>query len=159
MIRIVTLTDTDRQWVRQFLRERWAGPEIVTRGVVHDASQLPGFVAWQGTERVGLVTYRIAAGECELVTLDALVQWRGIGTLLQAEVEKVAWTIGCHRIWLITTNDNMDALRFYQRRGYRLVAVYPDALVESRKLKSKIPEIGLYGIPLRDEIELEKRLG
>jgi Acetyltransferase (GNAT) family len=62
---------------------------------------------------------------------------------------------GCRRVWLITTNDNLRALRFYQRRGFRLVAVHPDALARSRELKPSIPEIGLDGIPLRDELELE----
>ena len=65
---------------------------------------------------------------------------------------------GCGRVWLITTNDNLRALRFYQRRGFRLVAVHPDALERSRELKPSIPEIGLDGIPLRDELELELTL-
>ena len=62
---------------------------------------------------------------------------------------------GAKRLWLVTTNDNLDALRFYQRRGWRLSAVYPGSVVESRKIKPSIPEIGAYGIPIRDEIELE----
>lgn len=62
------------------------------------------------------------------------------------------------RLWLITTNDNMEALRFYQKRGFILSALYPNALEESRKLKPEIPEVGLEGIPLRDEIELEFKL-
>ncbi|MBK9123270.1 MAG: GNAT family N-acetyltransferase, partial [Chloroflexi bacterium] len=65
---------------------------------------------------------------------------------------------GIHRLWLITTNDNLDALRFYQKRGWHLVAVHRDALNESRRLKPQIPIIGMDGIPLRDEIELEMTL-
>lgn len=58
----------------------------------------------------------------------------------------------------MTTNDNLDALRFYQRRGWRLVAVHPDPLEESRRLKPSIPTVGLFGIPRRDELELEAGL-
>jgi hypothetical protein len=58
-------------------------------------------------------------------------------------------------VWLVTTNDNLDALRFYQRRGLRLVAVHAGAVDEARRLKPEIARVGEYGIPIRDEIELE----
>jgi N-acetylglutamate synthase-like GNAT family acetyltransferase len=61
----------------------------------------------------------------------------------------------CGRVFLITTNDNMQALRFYQKRGFELVAVHRGAVNESRKIKPSISLIGNDGIPLRDEIELE----
>jgi Acetyltransferase (GNAT) family len=65
---------------------------------------------------------------------------------------------GCTRLWVITTNDNVDALRFYQRRGFCLVRVHRGAVDRSRAtLKPEIPAAGAYGIPLRDEIELEKQ--
>jgi hypothetical protein len=52
----------------------------------------------------------------------------------------------------------MNALRFYQKRGFVLVAVHRNALEQSRKLKPEIPLIGDDEIPLRDEIELEMML-
>jgi hypothetical protein len=61
-------------------------------------------------------------------------------------------------VWLITSNDNLNALRFYQRRGYRLAAVHRDAIVLARQIKPEIPLVGDFGIPLTDEIELEKLL-
>ena len=65
---------------------------------------------------------------------------------------------GCARLWVITTNDITDALRFYQRRGFCLVAMHRGAVDRSRaRLKPEIPAVGAYGIPLRDEIELEKQ--
>ena len=67
---------------------------------------------------------------------------------------------GARRLWLITTNDNVDALRFYQRRGFRLVRVHAGAVDRSRAaLKPGIPEAGDHGIPLRDELELEMTTG
>jgi ribosomal protein S18 acetylase RimI-like enzyme len=68
--------------------------------------------------------------------------------------ESKALQAGCSRLWLITTNDNLIALKFYQKRGFQLIAVHPDALAESRKIKPSIPQFGMHGIPLRDEIEL-----
>jgi len=82
----------------------------------------------------------------------------GIGTALLESVCCEAQSRGCRRVWLITTNDNIDAIQFYQRRGSVLKAVYPDAIAESRKLKPQISLIGEHGIPIRDEIEFERIL-
>jgi GNAT superfamily N-acetyltransferase len=91
--------------------------------------------------------------QCEILTLHADEQWRGAGTALI----EAAGQQGCTRLWVITTNDNVDALRFYQRRGFCLAAVHRGAVDRSRALlKPEIPVAGAYGIPLRDEIELEK---
>jgi ribosomal protein S18 acetylase RimI-like enzyme len=103
----------------------------------------------------GLVTYHIAGNGCEIVTLDSLRPSLGIGTTLIESVKAAAGAAGCRRLWLITTNDNLHALGFYQKRGFRLAAVHPGAVNESRKLKPEIPLIGNDGIPIRDEIELE----
>jgi ribosomal protein S18 acetylase RimI-like enzyme len=100
------------------------------------------------------VTYSVEGDSCELVTLDSLAEGAGVGSaLLEASVE-AARAGGCRRLWLITTNDNLPALRFYQKWGFRLVAVHRDALAESRRLKPSIPLVGREGISLRDELEL-----
>jgi ribosomal protein S18 acetylase RimI-like enzyme len=149
------LSKDDRDWVAGFLEERWGSPEIVTRGRLHRADELPGFAAVADDRPVGLVTYRVEGGECEIVSLYSVVEGAGIGTALVDAVKTLAVYVPCKRLWLVTMNDNVAALRFFQKRGYRLVAVYRDALDESRKLKPEIPLIGRDGIPLRDEIELE----
>ncbi len=145
----------DRAPITAFLREAWAGPAVVTRGRVHQADELPGFVAeWEG-EPVGLATYRIEADQCEIITFNSMEEDQGIGTALLAAVKNAARAAGCQRLWLITTNDNTAALRFYQKRGLRIAALHRDAIKESRRLKPRIPLVGNDGIPLRDEIELE----
>jgi GNAT superfamily N-acetyltransferase len=111
-----------------------------------------------GDEIVGLATFRLEGDECELVSLDALAQWRGIGSALLAAVAEEATARGSRRLWLITTNDNIDAIRFYLRRGLRLVAVHLAAIDEARKLKPSIPLVGENGIPIHDELEFELRL-
>jgi DNA-3-methyladenine glycosylase I len=152
------LWEADRQWARRLLEQRWHSARIVTRGRVHQADELPAFVADGLVGRVGLVTYRLEDDQCEIVSLDSLAEGQGIGTALLAAVEQAARSASCRRLWLITTNDNLPALRFYQKRGFGLVAVHRNALDLSRRLKPEIPETGRDGIPLRDEIELEKDL-
>src|SRR5581483_12505812 len=128
---------------------------IVSRGTFYTADALPGFVAIEQGERVCLITYHIQGNECEIISLDSTRPGQGIGTALIEAVRQEAQRTGCRRLWLITTNDNLNALRFYQRRGFVLVAVHRNAIELSRKLKPQIPLIGEHGIPIRDEIELE----
>ena len=119
---------------------------------------LPALIAEIDGERVGLLTYNINNDELEIITLNALVERKGIGTALLEEVEMLAKERNCERIWLITTNDNVDALRFYQKRDYEITSVHRYAIDESRKIKPQLPFVGKYGIPIRDEIEMEKKL-
>jgi len=156
--KILEITSEDRTWIAQMLTEHWGSEQVISRGQIHDASKLPGFIVLYHKSPVGLVTYRLARDECELVTLDSWQENIGVGTILIEAVKQAALKAGCSRLWLITTNDNLRALGFYQKRGFHLVAVRPNALAESRKIKPSIPEIGMHGIPLRDEIELEIQL-
>lgn len=153
-----TLTREDLPRLRQFWIEHWAGEEMISRGRVYRPEQLEGIVIEEGGEWLGLLTFFIDGDECEVTSLDSLREGQGIGSKLLEKVIEEARTRGCRRLFLITTNDNLNALGFYQKRGLRIVAVYPGAVNESRKRKPGIPLVGMNGIPLRDEIELEIRL-
>jgi ribosomal protein S18 acetylase RimI-like enzyme len=155
MVDIRPITEADSRWAIDLIAERWGSKEVVSKGVLHDVEHLPGLIAWKDNDRVGLLTYSIDVNVIEVVTLDSLVRNVGIGTALISHVKKLAAQLRCERIWLITTNDNIEALRFYQKRGFQLKAVHQNAIEHSRSLKGEIPEIGLYGIPIRDELELE----
>ena len=152
---IRSVNEEDRAWIEQTLVEHWGATRVVSRGQVHQAELLPGFLALDGRFRVGLVKYHIVGDQCEIVCLRSLREGMFIGSKLLDCVKEVARAAGCRRMWLITTNDNMPALGFYQKRGWRLAAVYRGALEESRRLKPELPLVGLDGIPLCDEIELE----
>ena len=148
----------DRNWVADFLDKHWGSTKVVSRGQAYYAHLLPGFVAVKDGENIGLATYRVEGDECELMTLNSTIKDIGVGTALVEQVKETISEMGCKRLWLITTNDNMNALRFYQKRGFVLVAVYPNALQEARKLKPQIPLTGLDGIRLLSELELEMLL-
>jgi GNAT superfamily N-acetyltransferase len=152
------LHERERAWVDERVSESWGAPTVVTRGRVFKASDLPGFVAEEGGEPLGLATYRIEQDACELVTIESLREGVGVGSALVDAVADAARAAGCRRLWFITTNDNMPMLRFSQKRGFSLVAVHRNALEESRKLKPEISLLGMDGIPLRDELELERLL-
>lgn len=149
------ITADDREWLAWFLEKNWGSTKIVSRNRVHDASNLPGFLAVEEGKPLGVIIYNIEDDQCEIVVLESMAENRGIGSALVEAVKKAAASAGCRRIWLITTNDNMRALKFYQKRGFLLVAIHRNALEQARRLKPQIPLIGIDGIPLRDEIELE----
>jgi len=149
------LTHDDLPRLRQFWMEHWGGEEMISRGKVYRPEQLDGFVVEDGNEWIGLLTFVIDSDECEVTSLDSLRQGQGIGsTLLEKAIEE-ARSCNCRRLFLITTNDNLNALGFYQKRGFEIVTIYRGAINESRKRKPSIPLIGFNNIPLRDEVELE----
>ena len=151
-------TEDDLAAVAAFLEERHTA-RAARGGEILNALDYPAIIAEEDGHLLGVLTYIVRGTDCEVFTIHSAQPWRGAGTALVAEVERIAAKQGCTRLWLITTNDNLDALRFYQRRGFRLAAVHRGAVDYSRAhLKPEIPEVGDYGIPLRDEIELEKDL-
>ena len=172
------LVREDREWVAHFLDERWGSTQIVSHGQAIYGHLLPGFVAERVVhpeedlpqtkdddateenpavhmEKVGLLTYHVEDDTCEIMTLNSVITGEGIGTALLNELKKAAKESNIRRLWLITTNDNLAALRFWQKRDFELVAVHRGAIADARRLKPQIPITGLYGIPIRDEIELE----
>ncbi|HEY5119518.1 MAG TPA: GNAT family N-acetyltransferase, partial [Anaerolineales bacterium] len=114
--------------------------------------ELPGFVAAVGERKVGLITYRIDGNLCEIATLNSLFPAHGIVSALLAAVRTDAVRLGCRALQLTTTNDNLNALRFYQKRGFAFAAVRPNAVDGTRKIKP-VPLLGESGIPIRDEID------
>jgi len=149
------LTPTDLPRLRQFWIEHWSGEEMIARGTVYHPEQLDGFVIEDENEWFGLLTFFIKDDECEVTSLNSLREGKGLGTQLIDKAIEEARAGNCKRLFLITTNDNLHALGFYQKRGFELVRIYRGAVNESRKRKPSIPLVGMDGIPLRDEIELE----
>ena len=146
---------SDRNWVESFVKSHWGSEIVVAKGRVLLPAELDGFAGFKGKNPVGLLTYRIEGPDCEIVTIDSIAQCEGVGTELIDAVKERAKVKGCRRLWLITTNDNLNALGFYQKRGFRLIAIYANALEASRKLKPQISMKAANGIPIRDELELE----
>ena len=156
--KIESINEDNRNLVNQFLIDNWFSTDLSVRGEIIDGTKLEGFLLQEECKIIGLVTYMFFEEICEIVSLDSKKENIGIGSALVKEVEKVARDNDCKKMRLITTNDNMRALQFYQKRGYCLTKLYPNAMEEVRKIKPNVPELGDNGIPLRDELELEKEL-
>lgn len=153
---IEPITASTRDAVRAFFIDVWGTPEMVISTGTYDCATLDGFVWSETNVIIGLVTYVIREDEIEIISLDSLQEKRGIGSALLDEVERVAKQHQLERLSLITTNDNLGALAFYQRRGWRFARIIPGAVDAARLHKPSIPVIGEHRIPLHDEIMLSK---
>jgi DNA-3-methyladenine glycosylase I len=154
-MKIIPLPPEHREWALHTLEEYWGSLQMMSRWRYHDLSELPVFVALLKNEPVGIATYYIFQEACELVSLNSFVEGKGIGEALLYAVRDAAVAAGCKRLWLTTSNDNMPALQFYQKRGMAIVAIHRYAIDEARKENPHIPIRGFNGIPCRDELELE----
>ena len=152
---IIALTSAHRGEIDAFVRDEWGGPMIVSRGNLFDSGALPGFVAVEGDALLGVVLYHMEGSDCEIALLHALEQNRGVGTALIRQVIATANERACNRVWLVTTNDNTHAIRFYQKFGLSLKAVHINSMATVRQLKPCIPALGEDGIPILHEFEFE----
>lgn len=152
-------TAADNAWLPDFWTTHWGSRKMVSRGKLWDVAEFPCFVAEQIDVTppmvVGLLAYRMDATECEIMSMDSLLEGLGVGTALVAQLVALLKTTPVKRLWCITTNDNVHALRFWQKRGFTLCAIHINAIAASRQLKPEIPLIGFHEIPIRDELELE----
>lgn len=148
----------DKTPIHEILEDLWGDAVIVAHLECFDCDHLPGFAAFIDGQLAGFLHYRIVSQDCEILTLAALMENQGVGSALLAKIEEYARQSGCTRLHLVTTNDNLHALTFYQHRGYQVAAVFPGRINEARKLKPSLPLLGENGIPIEDEILLEKGL-
>jgi GNAT superfamily N-acetyltransferase len=157
-IEIRPKTDADQAFVRAELVRNWCSTTIWSVDREYRADELPAFIAWLDGQQVGHITLAFDPGECEVVTLSATVEGKGVASLLLEAAAVAAAKRGARRLRLTTSNDNLRALALYQKRGWRIIAVYPGMIDRYRQREPAIPVIGLNGIPLHDEIELELTL-
>jgi GNAT superfamily N-acetyltransferase len=153
-VRAATSADDVEGW----LARSWGGTAMAVHGRLYEAAELPALVAIRDGRLVGLLTYAIEGDELEIVSCDADPPGRGTGGALVEAAVGVARRSSVRRLRCTTTNDNLAALGFWQARGFVLVALRPDAVAAARLLKPTIPQRGYRGLPIRDELDLERRL-
>lgn len=152
------ITEKNRNLVNSFLIEHWYSTSMIMRGKKYDLAVADGIAAFDEGTITGLITYMITDNLCEITSLDSLRERQGTGTALVNKVIEIARDRNCVKVVLITTNDNINAIGFYQKRGFDLAHLYHNALDISRTLKPQIPLIGDNNIPLKHELEFEMLL-
>ncbi|MCX8128899.1 MAG: GNAT family N-acetyltransferase [Clostridia bacterium] len=158
MFEIHEINEMNRSEISNLIEKNWGSTKMITKGKVHFVDKLPGLIATVNNEIKGLITFEINKGECEILSLDSFVENQGIGSSLLEKVVCIAAGQDCKRVWLITTNDNTHAMRFYQKRGFNMVALHYNAVNKAREIKPEIPLKGFDDILICHEIEFEKVL-
>ena len=150
------IQDSDRAEIQGFIKEHWSAPHICVRETVYYPHESEGFVVRREGKLVGLLTFQQQGDSILMITQNSTLPGAGIGSALTLKMIEEARQRHVRRIWLTTTNDNLKSLGFYQRMGFRLVAIYRDAVTRAREsIKPEVAEFGMHGLPMRDEIELE----
>lgn len=155
----IPIKGEDRSMIKELFIRNWGSAEMVISSGIYNCDELDGFYTKNEAGVIeGLVTYVLRDKECEIISLDSFKEGSGIGSTLVMEVEIAALKRGIETISIITTNDNLNALKFYQKRGFRITEVREGAVDDARKVKGAIPVEGYYAIPLHDELVLKKNL-
>lgn len=148
----------DHEWARRLIGEHQGGDHRVGRlGELLDPAEMEGIVAELDGRPVGLLTVHETDRGLEVLTLHSEVSRVGAGTRLLETALRVAEASQAPRLWLVTTNDNIDAIRWYLRRGLTVASVHAGAVDADRAtIKPTIPTTNPEnGIPIRDLVELE----
>lgn len=154
--RIKQIGPEDREDITQLAIRSWGSEKMIVHHECFHLAEQPGFLAREGSQILGFLTYRIdQESDAELLSLDSFQENTGIGTTLLARFVQQAESNGSKRIYLTTTNDNIRALQFYQKRGFSLCAFHRNAVSKARRMKPEIPLVAENGIPIAHELELE----
>lgn len=153
IVKTNTLSQEDKH---AFFHCYCGGSRMVVSSGDYDLNILPGLAAIEGDEIIGILTFLVFEAHVEIISLHCSEQNKGVGTRLINMLDDVVKQHQKHKLKVITTNDNLDALRFYQKRGFRIVNVLPNAVETARAKKPDIPKLSESGIPIKDELVLLK---
>ncbi len=149
------MTDDDREKALEIVK-KWGDDFVVSRGRISYPHKGNAFILEDDKGGIaGFASYEIQNNECEITLIEVFDKNKGHGTELLEAVKHAAKASGCRRLWLITTNNNVEARMFYQNRGMALKAVHKDAMKVSRQKKPSIPLKDEKGVEIRDELEFE----
>lgn len=148
----------EKNIVKELFIKEWNSDIMISKNQKHFVENLESIIAVVDKEIIGLLTFNIINKQAEIVSLDSFNEGKGIGTKLLDFTLNYFKNLNLDRIWLITSNDNCHAIRFYQKRGWKMVNIHFNAIEEARLLKPQIPMFGYDGIPILHEIEFEYSL-
>ena len=150
------LTEGDREFVTEIVARHFGSSRVVSRGRLHQCEDLPGLVAEVDGGKIGLVQFEVRAPDLEVVTLASELPGVGVGRRLLNRVVDHAGSLGnLKRCWLVTTNNNHNAINFYRHIGWQHRITHRGAVRRARTIKPEIPLTDGRGIPIEDELEFE----
>ena len=157
-MKIRFIQPNEKQEIKALFVREWNSNMMVSRGHQHLVENLECVIATTEDKISGVLTFNIQNNQAEIVSLESFEEGKGIGIKLLDFALNHFKMLDLERIWLITSNDNCNAMRFYQKRDWIMVNIHLNAIEEARKMKPEIPLIGYDNIPILHEIEFEYNL-
>lgn len=149
-------TPDDYAAIREIALKYWGETEQVCFDRQYDVLTLPALLAHNDENVAGVLSYAPEGDRVNLVMLNVHPEYQGRRTArsLLSAAEAKARAHGCSRLVVATSNDDLPALYLYQRWGFVITEVKPGAILAHHGRE----EPGFAGIPVRDEMRLERRL-
>jgi GNAT superfamily N-acetyltransferase len=146
----------DVDFLSRFLLRRWGTDVLAMGGRVYRLADVEAMGAYDAEDGlVGVAVYAMKPTALFLLSLDALRQNEGVASRMIEALSGEGRRRGARRLRVMTTNVNYDGMRFYQRRGFRMTALYPGAIDALRAFAPTLKTSGADGVPARDILELE----
>jgi len=142
--------------IGKFVKQFWGEEEQLTFDRKFIVTQLPAYVAKTEHNVIGFISFAETDNAIIIVALGILPKYQnaGVGKSLIQKVEAEAKKLGKIKLLVSTSNDDLPALAFYQHLGFQIYEVKPNVIAEKHGSVLK----GIGGLPVRDELRLQKLL-
>jgi len=146
----------EREKIQELVKRFWGEPEQLTFDRKFIVAELPAYLAKSGSDVIGFVSFAEVDYAIIVVALGILPKYQnaGVGKSLIEKVEAEAKRLGKKKLLVSTSNDDLPALAFYQHLGFQIYEVKPNVIAEKHGMVLK----GIGGLPVRDELRLQKLL-
>ena len=142
--------------IREIVQRFWGEEEQLTFDRKFIVTELPTYLEKSGNDIIGFVSFAEVDDAITIVALGILPKYQnaGVGKSLIEKVEAETKRLGKKKLLVSTSNDDLPALAFYQFLGFQIYEVKPNVIAEKHGMVLK----GIGGLPIRDELRLQKLL-
>ncbi len=155
-VTIRPLESSGRRAADALLADVLGGRMRVRPGERRDVLAGGGFGAWREDRLVGVVTYH--DDEIDAIAVPAEAGRRGVGGQLVEAVVSALLADGRSEVWLVLANDHLDAMRLFQRHGFRMAELRAGSLDRAPGPEPSVPAVGDFGIERHDELVFRRAL-
>lgn len=148
--------DEERAKIREFVQRFWGEQEQLTFDKRFVVAELPAYAAKVIDQMIGFISFADLDEAAIIVALGIQPKYQGfgIGKSLIKKVETEAKRLQKKKLLVSTSNDDLPALAFYQSLGFQIYEVKPNVIAEKHGGILK----GIGGLPIRDEMRMQKAL-
>ena len=148
--------DEERETIREFVQRFWGEQEQLAFDREFMVAKLSAYAAKIESNLIGFISFAEVNDAIVIVALAVLPKYQssGVARSLIEKVEVEAKKLQKKKLLVSTSNDDLPALAFCQSLGFQIYEVKPNVIAEKH---GEVME-GIGGLPVRDELRLQKIL-